>query len=64
MFVLAAIMVLTTSSMVDCHFFNMGPGLVYSIVLVFAENVVDDEALPKLFGRRKVVENAQQTVSE
>ncbi|MCH5159709.1 MAG: O-antigen ligase family protein [Clostridiales bacterium] len=43
LFALAAILVLTSSSMLDCHFFNMGPGLVYSIMLVFAEDVISNE---------------------
>ncbi len=38
-FALFAILILISASMVDCHFFNMGPGLIYSVVLVFAENV-------------------------
>ena len=38
LFALAAILALTLTSMVDCHFFNMGPTLVYSVVLIFTED--------------------------
>ena len=63
-FILAAILVLISASMVDCHFFNMGPGLIYSIVLVFAENMAYDDTLPKLTGRRKAEKNAQRNATE
>lgn len=53
MFVIAAISVLTLTSLVDCHFFNMGPGLVYSVILVFAEDLPSTDELPKLFGKRQ-----------
>lgn len=47
-FALAAVCVLTLTSLVDCHFFNMGPGLVYSVVLVFAEDAFVSRAEDKV----------------
>ena len=41
-----------TMSLLDCHFFNLGPTLIYSLMLCVAENHPDEEVLP-LFKRRK-----------
>lgn len=38
MFIAASILVLLACSMFDCHFFNIGPVLFYSMALAFAEN--------------------------
>lgn len=43
MFALAAILVLTSTSLLDCHFFNLGPGLAYSTVLIFVEHARQDD---------------------
>lgn len=49
MAVLAAIGVITLCSLVDCHFFNMGPGLVYSVMLIFVDDMPHADELPDLF---------------
>lgn len=36
-FMALSIAALILTSLVDCHFFNLGPGLIYAIILVFAE---------------------------
>lgn len=36
-FMALSIVALILTSLVDCHFFNLGPGLIYAIILVFAE---------------------------
>ena len=36
-FISLSILVLLGTSMVDCHFFNVGPTLFYSTMLAFAE---------------------------
>lgn len=36
-FALFVVVALVLTSVVDCHFFNIGPGILYGIVLVFAE---------------------------
>ncbi len=41
MFLGVMIAFLTLASMLDCHFFNFGPGLHYGIILIFAEMVTD-----------------------
>lgn len=38
-FICCSILVLLTTSLFDCHFFNIGPVLFYSMALAFAENV-------------------------
>ncbi len=38
------VLALILTSILDCHFFNFGPGLIYSIVLVYAERA--DRAQP------------------
>ncbi len=38
-FVFLCILSLLLTSMFDCHFFNLGPGLLYSCLLVFAEGM-------------------------
>ena len=38
MFIACSILALLISSMFDCHFFNIGPVLIYSMALSFAEN--------------------------
>ena len=37
-FIACSIVVLLTTSLFDCHFFNIGPALFYSAALAFAEN--------------------------
>lgn len=37
-FIALGILVLLLTSMLDCHFFNLGPGLLYSVLLALAEN--------------------------
>jgi O-antigen ligase len=37
-FIAASILVLLGLSLLDCHFFNIGPGLVYSGFLAFAQH--------------------------
>ena len=39
-----SVLALIATSWLDCHFFNLGPGLLYSALLCFAE---------KQFGRRE-----------
>ena len=41
----ASIIVLLALSMLDCHFFNIGPGLVYSGLLAFAQHKGDKKNL-------------------
>ena len=38
-FLFLSVAALILTSIVDCHFFNFGPGLFYGIVLVFAEKI-------------------------
>jgi O-antigen ligase len=38
-FTACSIIVLLTTSLFDCHFFNVGPVLFYSMALAFAENI-------------------------
>lgn len=40
-FIACSIIVLLATSLFDCHFFNIGPVLFYSVALAFAENVKD-----------------------
>ena len=35
------VLVLLLTSLLDCHFFNFGPGLLYSVILVFIERGAD-----------------------
>lgn len=44
-FIGCALLVLLAGSMFDCHFFNIGPVLFYSMGLAFAENCVGSEEL-------------------
>ena len=37
-FIGLAVLALLICSLFDCHFFNVGPGLFYSMALAFAEN--------------------------
>lgn len=48
-FIFLSIMGLLVSSLVDCHFFNLGPGLNYTIALAFIEgiNIKDGVGLRK-----------------
>lgn len=41
-FTACSIIVLLTTSLFDCHFFNIGPVLFYSMALAFAENATKD----------------------
>jgi len=45
-FVGLSVFTLAILSLLDCHFFNIGPGLCYSVYLLFLE-VRSDDALPK-----------------
>ena len=38
-FIGLSILALLLMSMLDCHFFNIGPTLIYSMALAFAENI-------------------------
>lgn len=40
-FIACSIIVLLATSLFDCHFFNIGPVLLYSVSLAFAENLKD-----------------------
>lgn len=42
-FIACSIIVLLTTSLFDCHFFNIGPVLFYSMALAFAENITETE---------------------
>lgn len=42
-FIVCSILVLLLSSMFDCHFFNIGPVLFYSMALSFVENCPDSK---------------------
>lgn len=55
-FAVLCVAALLLASLVDCHFFNFGPGMLYSIILVFAECVEADMCYGnKDPGRNKVV---------
>lgn len=41
-FIACSIIVLLTTSLFDCHFFNIGPVLFYSMALAFAENCTEN----------------------
>ena len=41
MFAFVSMLTLLTTSMVDCHFFNVGPVLFYSMMLAFVEKRLD-----------------------
>lgn len=41
MFILVSMLTLLATSMVDCHFFNVGPVLFYSMMLAFVEKRLD-----------------------
>lgn len=43
MFTLVSMAALLTTSMVDCHFFNVGPVLFYSMMLAFTEKKLDTQ---------------------
>jgi hypothetical protein len=43
MFVALFVLALLLASMLDCHFFNIGPVLFYSMALAFAENIERSE---------------------
>lgn len=45
-FVLLSFLSILGISMLDCHLFNIGPGLIYSILLCFAEKMEKDEDDP------------------
>lgn len=45
LFLFLSVAALILTSIVDCHFFNFGPGLIYGIVLVFAERMNSDEKI-------------------
>lgn len=56
-FVFFSVLALIGSSMLDCHFFNIGPVLFYSITLIFAEKSTkcdEKTALGILFDRGKI----------
>ena len=40
-FIGCAVLVLLVCSLLDCHFFNLGPVLLYSMGLAFAENCIE-----------------------
>jgi len=42
-FIALSILTLLMMSMLDCHFFNIGPTFIYSLALVFAENISASE---------------------
>ena len=46
-FIGLSILALLLMSLLDCHFFNLGPTLVYSIFLAFAEKLEGDEGKKK-----------------
>ncbi len=50
-------------SLLDCHLFNLGPTLIYSLMLCVAEKHPDETALP-LFRRRKRSQSPESDVSE
>ena len=41
------VLALILTSTVDCHFFNFGPGLLYSVILVFIERGSPEEKREK-----------------
>ena len=41
-FIACSVIVLLTTSLFDCHFFNIGPVLFYSMALAFAENCAEN----------------------
>ncbi len=50
-FLFLSVAALILTSVTDCHFFNLGPGLIYGMLLVYAEcgkedEAADSEALP------------------
>ncbi len=45
-FLFLSVAALILTSIVDCHFFNFGPGLIYGILLVFAEKTCFERNLP------------------
>lgn len=47
MFIACSILVLLLSCMFDCHLFNIGPALFYSMALSFAENCPDNNCVEK-----------------
>ena len=42
-FIGLSILVLLLTSMLDCHFFNIGPTLFYSMALIFAEKISESK---------------------
>ena len=46
-FIACSLVVLLIGSMLDCHFFNIGPVLFYSAALSYAENCPDSESIKK-----------------
>lgn len=51
-FVALSVSALLLTSLLDCHFFNFGPGLLYGILLVYAEGE-DDRVLAKKPPKRR-----------
>ena len=43
LFVTVSLTVLLAASMLDCHFFNVGPAMFYSMALAFAERIGETE---------------------
>ncbi len=50
-FIAFCILALILTSILDCHFFNFGPGILYSVLLVFAEG--ENRKMPELRRRKK-----------
>ncbi len=49
-----SILGLVLTSLLDCHFFNLGPGLTYGVMLLFAEMLPEEKARKKLVTYKKL----------
>ncbi|MBP5242287.1 MAG: hypothetical protein J6Z36_01175 [Clostridia bacterium] len=45
-FIGLGVLALLLTSLLDCHFFNIGPGILYSVFLAFAEH--DEHTMPEI----------------